>query len=238
MTPVYKRILLKLSGESLMGQQQYGIDADALRSFAEDVKEAYDLGIEIGIVFGGGNIYRGMQAEEMGIDKVSGDHMGMLATVINCLAFQNALELLGVPTRLLSAIRMEQIAEGFIRRRAMRHLEKGRVVVFGAGTGNPYFTTDTAAVLRAVEIEADVVIKGTRVDGVYDKDPEKHADAVRFDTISYRETLERNLRVMDMTAITMASENNKPILVFNMNERGNLRRLMLGEPVATIVKDE
>jgi uridylate kinase len=173
----------------------------------------------------------------MGIDKVSGDHMGMLATVINCLAFQNALELLGVPTRLLSAIRMEQIAEGFIRRRAMRHLEKGRVVVFGAGTGNPYFTTDTAAVLRAVEIEADVVIKGTRVDGVYDKDPEKHADAVRFDTISYRETLERNLRVMDMTAITMASENNKPILVFNMNERGNLRRLMLGEPVATIVKD-
>jgi uridylate kinase len=220
-----------------MGQQQYGIDADALRSFAEDVKEAYDLGIEIGIVFGGGNIYRGMQAEEMGIDKVSGDHMGMLATVINCLAFQNALELLGVPTRLLSAIRMEQIAEGFIRRRAMRHLEKGRVVVFGAGTGNPYFTTDTAAVLRAVEIEADVVIKGTRVDGVYDKDPEKHADAVRFDTISYRETLERNLRVMDMTAITMASENNKPILVFNMNERGNLRRLMLGEPVATIVKD-
>jgi uridylate kinase len=220
-----------------MGQQQYGIDADALRSFAEDVKEAYDLGIEIGIVFGGGNIYRGMQAEEMGIDKVSGDHMGMLATVINCLAFQNALELLGVPTRLLSAIRMEQIAEGFIRRRAMRHLEKGRVVVFGAGTGNPYFTTDTASVLRAVEIEADVVIKGTRVDGVYDKDPEKHADAVRFDTISYRETLERNLRVMDMTAITMASENNKPILVFNMNERGNLRRLMLGEPVATIVKD-
>ena len=237
MTPVYKRILLKLSGESLMGQQHYGIDPAALRSFAEDVKEAYDLGIEIGIVFGGGNIYRGMQAEEMGIDKVSGDHMGMLATVINCLAFQNALESLGVPTRLLSAIRMEQIAEGFIRRRAMRHLEKGRVVVFGAGTGNPYFTTDTAAVLRAVEIEADVVIKGTRVDGVYDKDPEKHNDAVRFDTISYKETLERNLRVMDMTAITMASENNKPILVFNMNERGNLRRLMLGEPVATVVKD-
>jgi len=220
-----------------MGQQHYGIDAAALRSFAQDVKEAYDLGIEIGIVFGGGNIYRGMQAEEMGIDKVSGDHMGMLATVINCLAFQNALESLGVPTRLLSAIRMEQIAEGFIRRRAMRHLEKGRVVVFGAGTGNPYFTTDTAAVLRAVEIEADVVIKGTRVDGVYDKDPEKHTDAKRFDSISYKETLERNLRVMDMTAITMASENNKPILVFNMNERGNLRRLMLGEPVATIVKD-
>jgi uridylate kinase len=191
----------------------------------------------MGIVFGGGNIYRGMQAESMGIDKVSGDHMGMLATVINCLAFQNALESLGVPTRLQTAIRMEQIAEAFIRRRAMRHLEKGRVVVFGAGTGNPYFTTDTAAVLRAVEIEADVVIKGTRVDGVYDKDPEKHADARRFDTITYKETLDRNLRVMDMTAITMAQENNKPILVFDMNVRGNLRRLLLGEPVATIVKE-
>jgi len=237
MSVLYKRILLKLSGESLMGEQHYGIDAAALRSFAEDVKEAHDLGVQIGIVFGGGNIYRGMQAEQMGIDKVSGDHMGMLATVINCIAFQNALEMLDVPTRLQTAIHMEQIAEGFIRRRAMRHLEKGRVVVFGAGTGNPYFTTDTAAVLRAVEIEADVVIKGTRVDGVYDKDPEKHTDARRFDTISYRETLDRNLRVMDMTAITMASENSKPILVFNMNVRGNLRRLLLGEPVATVVKD-
>ena len=237
MAPLYKRILLKLSGESLMGEQKYGIDAVALGAFAQDVKEAHDLGVEMGIVFGGGNIYRGMQAESMGIDKVSGDHMGMLATVINCLAFQNALESLGVPTRLQTAIRMEQIAEAFIRRRAMRHLEKGRVVVFGAGTGNPYFTTDTAAVLRAVEIEADVVIKGTRVDGVYDKDPEKHSDAKRFDTISYKETLDRNLRVMDMTAITMAQENNKPILVFNMNERGNLRRLLLGEPVATIVKE-
>ncbi|HLP28153.1 MAG TPA: UMP kinase [Candidatus Didemnitutus sp.] len=237
MAPLYKRILLKLSGESLMGEQQYGIDANALRAFAEDVKEARDLGVEMGIVFGGGNIYRGMQAESMGIDKVSGDHMGMLATVINCLAFQNALESLGVPTRLQTAIRMDQIAEAFIRRRAMRHLEKGRVVVFGAGTGNPYFTTDTAAVLRAVEIEADVVIKGTRVDGIYDKDPEKHTDAVRFDSISYKETLDRDLRVMDMTAITMARENKKPILVFNMNERGNLRRLLLGEPVATIVKE-
>lgn len=237
MAPLYKRILLKLSGESLMGEQQYGIDANALRAFAEDVKEARDLGVEMGIVFGGGNIYRGMQAVSMGIDKVSGDHMGMLATVINCLAFQNALESLGVPTRLQTAIRMDQIAEAFIRRRAMRHLEKGRVVVFGAGTGNPYFTTDTAAVLRAVEIEADVVIKGTRVDGIYDKDPEKHTDAVRFDSISYKETLDRDLRVMDMTAITMARENKKPILVFNMNERGNLRRLLLGEPVATIVKE-
>ena len=237
MSVLYKRILLKLSGESLMGEQHYGIDAAALRSFAEDVKEAHDLGVEIGIVFGGGNIYRGMQAESMGIDKVSGDHMGMLATMINCIAFQNALELLGVPTRLQSAIRMEQIAETFIRRRAMRHLEKGRVVVFGSGTGNPYFTTDTAAVLRAVEIEADVVIKGTRVDGVYDKDPEKYPDAQRFDSISYKETRDRNLRVMDMTAITMASENSKPILVFNMNQRGNLRRLLMGEPVATIVKE-
>lgn len=237
MAPLYKRILLKLSGESLMGEQQYGLDAAALRAFAEDVKEVHDMGVQMGIVFGGGNIYRGMQSESMGIDKVSGDHMGMLATVINCIAFQNALESLGVPTRLQTAIRMEQIAEAFIRRRAMRHLEKGRVVVFGAGTGNPYFTTDTAAVLRAVEIEADVVIKGTRVDGIYDKDPEKHSDAVRYTTLTYKETLDRNLRVMDMTAITMAQENHKPILVFNMNERGNLRRLMLGEPIATIVKD-
>jgi len=237
MAPLYKRILLKLSGESLMGEQQYGIDPNALRAFAEDVKEAHNLGVQMGVVFGGGNIYRGVQSESMGIDKVSGDHMGMLATVINCIAFQNALESLGVPTRLQTAIRMEQIAEAFIRRRAMRHLEKGRVVVFAAGTGNPYFTTDTAAVLRAVEIEADVIIKGTRVDGIYDKDPEKHSDALRYTHLTYKETLDRNLRVMDMTAITMAQENNKPILVFNMNERGNLRRLMLGEPIATIVKE-
>jgi len=237
MAPLYKRILLKLSGESLMGEQQYGIDPNALRAFAEDVKEAHNLGVQMGVVFGGGNIYRGVQSESMGIDKVSGDHMGMLATVINCIAFQNALESLGVPTRLQTAIRMEQIAEAFIRRRAMRHLEKGRVVVFAAGTGNPYFTTDTAAVLRAVEIEADVIIKGTRVDGIYDKDPEKHSDALRYTHLTYKETLDRNLRVMDMTAITMAQENKKPILVFNMNERGNLRRLMLGEPIATIVKE-
>lgn len=235
--PLYKRVLLKLSGESLMGEQQYGIDPAALRAFAEDVREAHDLGIQIGVVFGGGNIFRGMQAERTGIDKVSGDQMGMLATVINCIAFQNALEAQGIPTRLQTAIRMEQIAEGFIRRRAIRHLEKGRVVLFGAGTGNPYFTTDTAAVLRAVEIEAEVVIKGTRVDGVYDKDPEHHADARRFDRVSYREVLDRNLRVMDLTAITMAQENGKPILVFNMNERGNLRRLLVGEPVGTTVAD-
>lgn len=233
----YRRILLKLSGESLMGNQQFGIDPDALRAFAEDVKEAFDLGIQIGVVFGGGNIFRGIQASQKGIDKVSGDHMGMLATVINCIAFQNALEALGVPTRLQTAIRMEQIAEGFIRRRAIRHLEKGRVVLFGAGTGNPYFTTDTAAVLRAIEVEAEVVIKGTRVDGVYTADPEKDPTAKRFDRLTYREVLERDLRVMDMTAITMAQENNIPLLVFNMNERGNLRRLMTGEPVGTVVSE-
>lgn len=232
----YKRILLKLSGESLMGNQQYGIDPAALTAFAEGVKEAHDLGIQVGVVFGGGNIFRGVQAATAGIDKVSGDHMGMLATVINCIAFQNALESLGVPTRLQSAIKMDQVAEGFIRRRAIRHLEKNRVVLFGAGTGNPYFTTDTAAVLRAIEIEAEVVIKGTRVDGVYDKDPEKHADAVRFDTLTYREVLDKDLRVMDMTAITMAQENHKPILVFNMNIKGNLKKLLLGEPVATVVQ--
>lgn len=237
MKPIYRRILLKLSGESLMGEQQFGIDPNALRAFAEDVQQVHALGVEIGIVFGGGNIFRGVQAAGKGIDKVSGDHMGMLATVINCIAFQNALEVQGVPTRLQTAIRMEQIAEGFIRRRAIRHLEKRRVVLFGAGTGNPYFTTDTAAVLRAVEIEAEVVIKGTRVDGVYDKDPERHADAVRFDTISYKDVLDRNLRVMDLTAITMAQENGKPILVFNMNERGNLLRLLTGQPVGTTVTE-
>lgn len=236
MSVLYRRILLKLSGEALLGSQEYGIDPAALRTFATDVKEAYDLGVEIGIVFGGGNIFRGVQAAAAGIDQVSGDQMGMLATVINCIAFQNALEELGVPTRLQTAIRMEQIAEAFIRRRAIRHLEKRRVVVFGAGTGNPFFTTDTAAILRAVEIEAQAVLKGTRVDGVYDKDPEIHTDAVRFDEISYTEAHRRGLRVMDLTAITMAQENNIPILVFNMNERGNLKRLLLGENVATIVR--
>ncbi|MDZ4746516.1 MAG: UMP kinase [bacterium] len=237
MTPRYRRILLKLSGESLMGKQEYGIDPDALTAFAEDVRDAFDLGIQIAIVFGGGNIFRGVKAAAAGIDKVSGDHMGMLATVINCIAFQDKMETLGVPTRLQSAIRMEQVAEGFIRRRAIRHLEKGRIVLFGAGTGSPYFTTDTAAVLRAVEIEAEVVIKGTRVDGIYDKDPEKHADAVRYDVLTYREVLDRDLRVMDLTAITMAQENHKPILVFDMNKRGNLKRLLTGENVATVVQE-
>lgn len=238
MQPRYNRILLKLSGESLMGVGQFGISADALKSFAADVREAHSLGVQVGVVFGGGNIFRGIQAASQGIDKVSGDYMGMLATVINCIAFQNALEELGVPTRLQSAIRMDQIAEAYIRRRAVRHLEKGRVVLFGAGTGNPYFTTDTAAVLRAVEIEAEVVLKGTRVDGIYDADPEKNPLAVRFRTLCYKEVLDRNLRVMDLTAITMAQENNKPIVVFDMNKQGNLRRLLMGEDIGTTVSQK
>ncbi len=237
MTPIYRRIVLKLSGEALMGTKQYGIDLPVLKAFAEDVKEAQDLGVQIGIVLGGGNIFRGVQAAPAGIDQVSGDHMGMLATVINCIAFQNALESIGVPVRLQTAIKMDQIAEPFVRRRAIRHLEKGRVVIFGAGTGNPFFTTDTAAVLRAVEIDAEAVLKGTRVDGVYDKDPEKHADAVRFDEISFKEALQRGLRVMDLTALTMAQENERPIQVFDMNQKGSLKRLLLGENVATLVKD-
>ena len=238
MTPIYRRIVLKLSGEALMGSQQYGIDPAVVRAFAEDVKEACDLGVQVGIVLGGGNIFRGVQAAAAGIDQVSGDHMGMLATMINCIAFQNALESIGVPVRLQTAIKMDQIAEQFVRRRAIRHLEKGRVVIFGAGTGNPFFTTDTAAVLRAVEIDAEAVLKGTRVDGVYDKDPEKHADAVRFTSITYKEALQRGLRVMDLTALTMAQENARPIHVFNMNQRGTLRRLLIGEQdVATVVKE-
>lgn len=233
----YKRILLKLSGESLMGDQQFGISSSVLVSFAEEVREALKLGVQIGLVVGGGNIFRGVQAAAQGIDKVSGDYMGMLATVINSIGFQNALEKLGVPTRLQTAIHMHQIAEPFIRRRAIRHLEKNRVVIFGAGTGNPYFTTDTAAALRAIEIEADVIIKGTRVDGVYDADPEKNPDAKRFDTISYQDVLARDLKVMDSTAITLCRENKLPILVFNMNEKGNLTRLLLGEQIATVVSE-
>lgn len=220
-----------------MGTHQYGIDPAVLRAFAEDVKEAVDLGVQVGVVLGGGNIFRGVQGAAAGIDQVSGDHMGMLATMINCIAFQNALESIGVPVRLQTAIKMDQIAEQFVRRRAIRHLEKGRVVVFGAGTGNPFFTTDTAAVLRAVEIDAEAVLKGTRVDGVYDKDPEKHADAIRFTEITFKESLQRGLRVMDLTALTMAQENSRPIHVFDMNQRGNLRRLLLGDDVATLVKD-
>jgi uridylate kinase len=231
----YRRVLLKLSGEALMGAQRFGIDPEALAALAEEIVQVHRLGVQLGIVIGGGNIFRGIQAAAHGIDKVSGDYMGMLATVINGLALQNAIEALGVPTRLQTAIAMAQIAEPFIRRRAIRHLEKGRIVIFAAGTGNPYFTTDTAAALRAIEIEAEVILKGTRVDGVYDADPEKVATARRYERISSREVLERGLRVMDLTAITLCQENRLPILVFNVNRRGNLLRLMLGEPVATIV---
>ena len=234
--PLYKRVLLKLSGESLMGDQQFGLNASVLKRFAEDVSEIYKLGVEIGIVIGGGNFFRGIQATEQGIDKVSGDYMGMLATVINGIAFQNALEMCGVPTRLQTAIHMQQIAEPYIRRRAIRHFEKKRVVLFGAGTGNPYFTTDTAAALRAIEIEADVIIKGTRVDGIYDSDPELNPDAKRYSEISYQDVLVHGLKVMDATAIALCQDNSLPIMVFNMNEPGNLKRLICGENVATIVK--
>ncbi len=237
-TPKIKRVLLKLSGEALMGDHQFGIDPITLQTFASEIAEVHNLGVQIGIVIGGGNIFRGIQAAAHGIHKVSGDHMGMLATVINCIAFQNALEAINIPTRLQTAIKMEQIAEPMIRRRAIRHLEKNRVVLFGAGTGNPYFTTDTAAVLRAIEIEAEVIIKGTKVDGVYDSDPEKNADAKKFDTISYREVLTQNLRVMDHTAITLCNENHLPIKVFNINDKGNFKRLIMGEDIGTTVQNK
>jgi uridylate kinase len=232
----YKRILLKLSGESLMGEKQYGIDIDRVAQYAKDINEVHAQGIEIAIVIGGGNIYRGLSAEKAGMDRVQADYMGMLATVINSMALQDALEKTGVKTRLLTAIKMEQICEPFIRRRAVRHLEKGRIVIFGAGTGNPYFTTDTAASLRAVEINADVVMKGTRVDGIYTADPLKDPSATRFDEISFTDVYEKNLNVMDMTAITLCQENNLPIIVFDMNKPGNFKRIANGEPIGTLVK--
>lgn len=221
-----------------MGTQSFGIDPEALAALADEIVQVHRLGVQIGIVIGGGNIFRGLQASEHGIEKVVGDYMGMLATVINGLALQSAIEARGVPTRLQTAIAMAQIAEPFIRRRAIRHLEKGRIVIFAAGTGNPYFTTDTAAALRAIEIGAEVILKGTRVDGVYDADPEKVASARRYERISSREVLEKGLRVMDLTAITLCQENSLPILVFNINQRGNLVRLMRGESVATMVYHE
>jgi uridylate kinase len=232
----YKRILLKLSGESLMGNKSYGIDSERLSVYAEEIIAIAMQGVQVAIVIGGGNIYRGMQAEGSGIDRVQGDHMGMLATVINSLALQSALEAQGYKTRLLSAIKMEQIAEPFIRRRAVRHLEKGRIVIFGAGTGNPYFTTDTAASLRAIEIEADVILKGTRVDGIYTADPEKDPLATKYERISFAEVYEKGLNVMDMTAFTLCKENNLPIIVFDMNKPGNLGRLVSGEPMGTLVE--
>ena len=235
--PRYRRVLLKLSGEALMGERQFGIDPAVLKQYASEIKGVHDLGVELGIVIGGGNIYRGVADSTDGIDKVTGDHMGMLAPLVNALALQSALEGEGTLTRLMSAIRVDVVAEPFIRRRAVRHLEKGRVVIFGAGTGNPYFTTDTAAALRAVEIEADAIIKGTRVDGVYDSDPERNPAAFRFTELSYLDVLQKDLKVMDMTAITLCKENKLPILVFNMNTKGNFKRLILGENVGTTVQE-
>lgn len=233
---MYKRILLKLSGEALLGEQGHGIDGKVLEAFAEEIREVHQQGVQIAIVIGGGNIFRGMKAATFGMDRVQGDYMGMLATMINSMALQDALEQKGVPTRLQSAIRMEQIAEPFIRRRAVRHLEKGRVVIFGAGTGNPYFTTDTAGSLRAIEIEADVILKGTRVDGVYDKDPEKNPDAVKFDRITGDEVLSRRLSVMDLTAFTLCRDNRTNIIVFNMGKPGNLLKVVQKESVGTLVE--
>lgn len=232
----YKRILLKLSGEALMGNKQFGIDDVRLSQYAKEIKEVVEAGVQVAIVIGGGNIFRGIQAEEGGMDRVQGDYMGMLATVINSMALQSALERIDVKTRLLSAIKMEQICEPFIRRRAVRHLEKHRVVIFGAGTGNPYFTTDTAATLRAIEIEAGVILKGTRVDGIYSSDPEKNKDAVRYEKISFTEVYEKGLNVMDMTAFTLCKENNLPIIVFDMNKPGNLHKVVLGDNVGTLVE--
>lgn len=231
----YKRILLKLSGEALMGDKQFGIDTEKLSSYAYEIKNVVDLGVEVAVVIGGGNIFRGVQVEGEGLDRVQGDYMGMLATIINGMALQSALEKAEVETRLLTAIKMEQIAEPFIRRRSMRHLQKGRVVIFGGGTGNPYFTTDTAATLRAIEIEADVILKGTRVDGIYSADPEKDKSAIKFDTISFKEVYEKGLNIMDMTAFTLCNENNLPIVVFDINKKQNLLKMLQGESIGTLV---
>jgi uridylate kinase len=233
----YKRILLKLSGESLMGNKQFGIDNVRINEYAKQIKEIHELGIEIAIVIGGGNIFRGVQAEQGGMDRTHGDYMGMLATMINSMALQAALESVGVMTRLQSAIEMKEISEPFIRRKAVRHLEKGRVVIFGAGTGNPFFTTDSAASLRAIEINADVILKGTRVDGIYTADPEKDKNATKYETISFDEVYEKGLNVMDLTAFTLCKENNLPIIVFDMDTPGNLLKLMKGDKIGTTVKN-
>ena len=234
--PVYKRILLKLSGEVLLGEGSFGISSDVVRLIAEEIKEIVNLGVQLGVVIGGGNIFRGVEADVMGIDRTSADYMGMLATVINSLALQNALENIGVDTRVQSAIEMKEIAEPYIKRRAVRHLEKGRVVIFAAGTGNPYFTTDTAASLRAVEIQADVIMKATKVDGVYDKDPLTNDDAKMFSKITYLDVLNRNLKVMDSTAITLCRDNNLPIIVFNLGKRGNIKNVVVGRSIGTVVE--
>ena len=234
-SPFYKKILLKLSGEALMGEQEFGISSDVITSYAKQIKEIVDLGVEVSIVIGGGNIFRGISGAAQGVDRVTGDHMGMLATVINSLALQNSIEKLGVPTRVQTAIEMPKVAEPFIKRRAQRHLEKGRVVIFGAGTGNPYFTTDTAAALRAIEMETDVVIKATKVDGIYDKDPVKFADAKKYGTVTYNEVLAKDLKVMDATAISLCRENKLPIIVFNSLVEGNLKKVVMGEHIGTTV---
>lgn len=236
MLPKYKRILLKLSGEALMGNKNFGLDSDILTQYAKDIKRITSLGVQVAIVIGGGNIYRGMNEAETGIERAQGDYMGMLATVINGMALQSALEKENVYTRLQTAIKMEQIAEPYIRRRAIRHLEKGRVVIFGAGTGNPYFTTDTAGSLRAIEIKADVIMKGTRVDGIYTADPEKDPTATKYDNMTYQECISNNLKIMDMTAFTLCMENDLPIIVFDMNKIGNLQKVVEGLNVGTLVK--
>ena len=232
----YKRILLKLSGEALMGDRQYGIDPKRLAEYADEIKEIHSKGIEIAIVIGGGNIFRGISGASNGMDRVQGDYMGMLATVINGMALQGALEDKGMLTRLQTALKIEAIAEPYIKRRAVRHLEKGRIVIFGAGTGNPYFTTDTAAVLRGVEVHADVILKGTRVDGIYDADPEKNANAIKFDSITFDDVIKKGLSVMDSTAFTLSQENALPIVVFDMNKKGNLLKICNGENIGTVVK--
>ena len=234
-SPFYKKILLKLSGEALMGDQEFGISSVVIASYAKQIKEIVDLGVEVSIVIGGGNIFRGLSGAAQGVDRVTGDHMGMLATVINSLALQNSIEKLGVPTRVQTAIEMPKVAEPFIKRRAQRHLEKGRVVIFGAGTGNPYFTTDTAAALRAIEMETNVVIKATKVDGIYDKDPVKYPDAKKYETVTYNEVLAKDLKVMDATAISLCRENKLPIIVFNSLIEGNLKKVVMGEHIGTTV---
>ena len=231
----YKRILLKLSGEALMGEKQFGIDNKRLMQYARDIQEISDMNVEIGIVIGGGNIFRGVQAEKGGMDRTQGDYMGMLATMINSMALQSALESIGLITRLQSAIEMKQIAEPYIKRKAVRHLEKGRIVIFGSGTGNPFFTTDSAASLRAVEIESDVILKGTRVDGVYDSDPETNSNAVKFDTLTFDQAYDKQLKIMDMTAFTLCKENEIPVVVFDMNISGNLKKVILGHKIGTLV---
>lgn len=235
MTPKYKRVLLKLSGEALMGEQEYGISSHMINMFSKQIVELSNLGIEVAVVIGGGNIFRGLSGEEQGIDRVTGDHMGMLATVINALALQNTIEKLGVQTRVQTGLEIPKVAEPFIKRKAQRHLEKGRVVIFGAGTGNPYFTTDTAAALRAMEIDADIVMKGTKVDGIFDKDPAKYADAKKYDTITYSEVIAQGLKVMDTAAISLCMDNDLPILVFDSLVDGNIKKAVFGEVIGTTV---